>query len=168
MHNIRSGGFRRGALAAAISLACNCAAAADVAPNLMTQAQRDGRADALIVLDAQTPLALLRQDGDYLERRRNLVATLRATADVSQQPLLARFDDGNGRSFSSRTAGPTDAMDIGFGRRGDIEINHMRDVRDIQTTSGDISRNQELRLSGPKCLHHAVACALLHVAMHHV
>ncbi|HET8941133.1 MAG TPA: S8 family serine peptidase [Rudaea sp.] len=87
MHKIRTGCFRHGALAAAIMLACSGAAAADLSPNLMTQAQRDGRADALIVLGAQTPIALLRQDGDYLQRRRNLVTTLRATADISQQPL---------------------------------------------------------------------------------
>jgi subtilisin family serine protease len=74
-------------LAVAIVLACGTAAAAEIDPALMAQAQRVGRADTLIVLDATVPTALLRRDGDYLARRRNLVDTLRATADVAQAPL---------------------------------------------------------------------------------
>ncbi len=63
--------------------------AADVADGLRAKASRDGRADALIVLEARAPKQLLRNDGTYLERRRVLVDTLRATADVSQAPLRA-------------------------------------------------------------------------------
>ena len=84
---------RGGSLAVAIALACGSAMAAEVDPALQVQAQSHGRADTLIVLAAQAPVALLRQDGDYLARRRNLVDTLRATADVSQEPLLRWLDD---------------------------------------------------------------------------
>ncbi len=58
--------------------------AAEVADGLRAKASRDGHADALIVLEARAPKQLLRNDGTYLERRRVLVDTLRATADVSQ------------------------------------------------------------------------------------
>jgi len=75
------------ALAIPAALWGGAAAAAAVAPSLLARAQGAGRADALIVLEAQAPKALLRQDGSYLERRRNLVDTLRATAEVSQEPL---------------------------------------------------------------------------------
>ena len=75
------------ALALPAALGGSAAAAADVAPSLLARAQGVGRADALIVLEAEAPKALLRQDGNYLERRRNLVDTLRATAEVSQEPL---------------------------------------------------------------------------------
>ncbi len=80
-------------LAVAIALACGTTAAAEIDPALLAQAQRVGSADTLIVLDAAVPTALLRQDGDYLARRRNLVDTLRATADVSQDPLRHWLDE---------------------------------------------------------------------------
>jgi subtilisin family serine protease len=87
-------------LAVAIALACGTAAAAEVDPALLAQAQSVGRADTLIVLDAAAPTALLRRDGDYLARRRNLVDTLRATADVSQESLRRWLDD-NGVAYRS-------------------------------------------------------------------
>lgn len=87
-------------LAVAIALACGTAAAAEVDPALLAQAQRVGRADTLIVLDAAVPTALLRRDGDFLARRRNLVDTLRATADVSQESLR-RWLDANGVDYRS-------------------------------------------------------------------
>ena len=91
---------RHARLAVAVVLGCGTAAAAEIDPALRTQAQRAGSADTLIVLDAEVPTALLRRDGDYLERRRNLVDTLRATADVSQQSLRRWLDD-NGVTYRS-------------------------------------------------------------------
>lgn len=70
------------ALAAGSSL--HVAQAADVAPSLRLQADQSGSADTLIVFTAKAPKQLLRTDGTYLERRRALVDTLRATAEVSQ------------------------------------------------------------------------------------
>jgi subtilisin family serine protease len=87
-------------LGVAIVLACGTTAAAEVDPALLAQAQGARRADTLIVLDAAVPTALLRQDGDYLVRRRNLVDTLRATADVSQESLRRWLDD-NGVVYRS-------------------------------------------------------------------
>jgi subtilisin family serine protease len=90
----------RTGLAVAVALACAAASAAEIDPALLTRAQQSGSADTLIVLDAAVPTALLRQDGDYLERRRNLVDTLRATAEVSQESLR-RWLDENGVAYRS-------------------------------------------------------------------
>ena len=87
-------------LGVAIALACGTTAAAEVDPALLAKAERVGSADTLIVLDAAVPTALLRHDGDYLARRRNLVDTLRATADVSQESLRRWLDD-NGVAYRS-------------------------------------------------------------------
>ncbi len=79
-------------------LALACAAtfsplqAADVEPGLRATAQQGGTVDTLIVLEAKAPKQLLRADGNYLERRRNLVDTLRATAEVTQADLRAWLD----------------------------------------------------------------------------
>jgi len=80
----------------ALTLATGCvgtsALAVDVAPGLRAKAEHEGRVDALIVLAARAPKALLRDEGDYLVRRRALVETLRATAEVSQAPLREWLD----------------------------------------------------------------------------
>ncbi len=66
--------------------------AAEIAAGLREMAARDGTVDALVVLSAKAPRSLLRTDGDYRERRRALVDTLRATADVSQAGVRAWLD----------------------------------------------------------------------------
>lgn len=86
----------RAGLHVAIALALGCsstaAIAADVAPGLRAQAEQHGKVDALIVLAAKAPKHLLRDDENYLTRRRALVETLRATAEVSQAPLREWLD----------------------------------------------------------------------------
>lgn len=87
---------RRLARHIALALASGCigasALAADVAPGLRAKAAQEGRVDALIVLSERVPRALLRSDEDYLVRRRALVESLRATAEVSQAPLRGWLD----------------------------------------------------------------------------
>lgn len=81
---------------APLALACAAAmapvGAAEIEAGLRAEAQRSGSVDTLIVLSARAPKSLLRNDGNYLERRRNLVDTLRATADVTQAGLRNWLD----------------------------------------------------------------------------
>lgn len=80
---------------APLALACLAAApaiAAEIEAGLRTEAAKAGSVDTLIVLAAKAPKHLLRTDGNYLERRRNLVDTLRATADITQAELRAWLD----------------------------------------------------------------------------
>jgi serine protease AprX len=79
-------------LALACATAFSPVLAAEVEPGLRAQAQQSGSVDTLVVLGAKAPKSLLRTDGDYLERRRNLVDTLRATAELSQADLRAWLD----------------------------------------------------------------------------
>ncbi len=86
----------------AFALAATCTAmagqAAEVDAVLTTKAARGEPVDTLIVLRAKAPKALLRTDGNYLERRRALVDMLRATADVTQADLR-RWLDAEGVSY---------------------------------------------------------------------
>ncbi|MBQ0932144.1 S8 family serine peptidase [Ideonella alba] len=68
--------------------------AGQVHPDLAAAAQRQGRAEALIVLkDQRTPAtATLPADADYKARRRALVAALVARADEQQRGLRAWMD----------------------------------------------------------------------------
>ncbi len=75
-----------------LSLACVNVYCAEVDPQLRARAAQAGAADALIVLAAKAPKSLLRTSGDYLERRRALVDSLRATAEVSQADLRGWLD----------------------------------------------------------------------------
>jgi subtilisin family serine protease len=84
--------LRLAPLALACLAATSPAAAAEIEAGLRAEAARAGSVDTLIVLTAKAPKNLLRTDGDYLERRRNLVDTLRATAEISQADLRAWLD----------------------------------------------------------------------------
>ena len=81
--------LRLAPLAIACATAFTPLGAAEIEPGLRTTAMQAGTVDTLIVLTAKAPKHLLRTDGTYLERRRNLVDTLRATADVTQAELRA-------------------------------------------------------------------------------
>ncbi len=89
---MRSSFLRLAPLAIACAAAFAPAHGAEIEPGLHAAAQQAGSVDTLIVLEARAPKQLLRTDGDYLERRRNLVDTLRATAEVSQADLRAWLD----------------------------------------------------------------------------
>lgn len=80
------------AFALAATGAATLGHAAEVDTVLRTQAASGAAVDTLIVLRAKAPKALLRSDGDYLERRRALVEMLRATADVTQADLRSWLD----------------------------------------------------------------------------
>lgn len=80
------------AFALAATGAATIGHAAEVDTVLRTQAASGATVDTLIVLRAKAPKALLRSDGDYLERRRALVDMLRATADVTQADLRRWLD----------------------------------------------------------------------------
>jgi len=84
--------LRYAPLALACSVALSPVEAADIESGLRSEAERSGSVDTLIVMTAEAPKSLLRTEGNYLERRRNLVDTLRATADVSQAELRAWLD----------------------------------------------------------------------------
>lgn len=84
--------LRLAPLAIACATAFTPLSAAEIEPGLRTTAMQAGTVDTLIVLTAKAPKHLLRTDGTYLERRRNLVDTLRATADVTQAELRAWLD----------------------------------------------------------------------------
>jgi serine protease AprX len=79
-------------LVLAMSAAMSPLHAAVVDPGLRADAERMGSVSTLIVLEAKAPKQLLRSDGNYLERRRELVNMLRATAEITQTDLRVWLD----------------------------------------------------------------------------
>ncbi len=86
----RRRGWARGLMPCALALACVQAQAATIDAALVTQAAREARVDALIVLrDQSMPvLAPLDAHADYRLRRRAWVAALQARAERQQAGLL--------------------------------------------------------------------------------
>lgn len=86
--------LRRLPLAVALALACHAATGADIHSGLAAAAQRDGQADALIILkDQERPrLVPLSPSTDYKARRRALVDALRDRAEYQQASLRAWLD----------------------------------------------------------------------------
>ena len=81
---------------APLALACAAAMspvfAVEVEPGLRSEAESNGSVGTLIVLQAKAPKQLLSPEGNYLERRRELVSMLRATAEVTQADLRNWLD----------------------------------------------------------------------------
>ncbi|MEZ5545220.1 MAG: S8 family serine peptidase [Lysobacteraceae bacterium] len=86
--------LRRLPLAVALALVCHAAHGAELHPDLVATAQRDGRVEALIVLEDQTVplLAPMSPGADYKARRRALVDALRSRADARQADVRAWLD----------------------------------------------------------------------------
>ena len=57
---------------------------------------------------------------------------------------ILRGHHGIGITGTRRAAGPTNPVKIGLGCVGDIEIDHMRDLTDVDAARRDIGRNQNL------------------------
>ncbi len=82
------------ALALLLVICCGNAMSADVSPRVLDALHQGGSADTLLVFpdQSQPSLAPLKPDGDYLVRRRALVAALRARADIDQASTRAWLD----------------------------------------------------------------------------
>src|SRR5439155_17455780 len=66
--------------------------------------------------------------------------------------------DGNAVGAGAR--GAADAMDVGFGDVGKIEVYHVADAIDVDATRGNIGGNQGADLAGTECRQHAFAMVL--------
>ncbi len=94
MNNLRFDVLRAFGLVGAVALGGSYAMAADVSPRVLDTLSQTGSADTLLVFADQSrpSLAPLKPDGNYLVRRRALVAALRARADADQASTRAWLD----------------------------------------------------------------------------
>ena len=66
--------------------------------------------------------------------------------DKLQEAMLARVGERDRHAFAADAPGPSDAVNVHLRRRRQIEIDHVRDVIDIESSSGDVSRHQDVGL----------------------
>src|ERR1700753_872530 len=86
--------------------------------------------------------------------------------DIAQvAELLAACDERDRDTFGAGAGGAADAMHIGLGHVGQIEIYDVADGVDIEAACGDVGCDQRADLAGAECRQHALTVVLRLVAM---
>ncbi len=87
--------------------------------------------------------------------------------DLEQGALLLAADEGDGLTALAGTTGTADAVDIILGEEGEVIVDHVLQIRDIQTAGGHFGGDQHPNLALHKVAQGAAAAALSLVTMHH-
>jgi hypothetical protein len=80
--------------------------------------------------------------------------------DVPQHPRFARFCKSDCSSLASCATRASDAMDIRIRRSRHIEIHNVRKMTNVETASGNVSRDEKIDAPFAKSAHHAIALFL--------
>ena len=92
-----------------------------------------------------------------------------ARADVTLDRLelapLARLDERDRAARATDAAGAPDAVHVDVGASRHVEVDDVRDRRDVQPAGGDVGRHEDRHAPALEGDHHAVALALGHVAV---
>src|SRR5690606_6587954 len=83
---------------------------------------------------------------------------------VAEVAELAWTDERNRRALLARAARAAGAVHVNLGRLGHGEVDHVRQVRDVDAARGDVGRDEEAQVLGLHAPHHALALALREVA----
>src|SRR5688500_13564021 len=85
--------------------------------------------------------------------------------DVGQKSRLAGPDQGDRHTGPPRSPGPADPMDIGVGVRGNVVVDDVRDVLDIEAASGDVGGDEDVDVALAEPRHDPVPLLLGHAAV---
>ena len=58
--------------------------------------------------------------------------------DGGEIPTLIRSAEGDRGAFGSRSRGPTDSMDVDLSNFGDVKVDHVGDVFDVDAPGGNV------------------------------
>ena len=75
--------------------------------------------------------------------------------------MLARLGEGDRHALASGAAGAADAMHVGLGRLGDIEVDDVGDVLDVEPARRHVGRDEHIDGAAAGALHDAVALELV-------
>ena len=107
----------------------------------------------------------LRLDVEHGGQRRHADLLLGERLDAAEQPVLARLGEGDGNALAPGAAGAADAVDVGLGRLGDVEVDDVGEVLDVEPAGGDVGGDEQIDGAAAGALHDAVALVLGHAAM---
>src|ERR1051325_4796384 len=66
---------------------------------------------------------------------------------VVQDIRVLVAQEGNGHTTLASTTSTTDTMGVGLNARRHVEVDNQRDIRDVDTTTGKISGNEDVGLA---------------------
>src|SRR3954470_7400257 len=78
---------------------------------------------------------------------------------------LAWLDEGDRAARAADAAGAPDPVHVDVGRGRHVEVDDVRDRRDVEAARGDVRGHEDRRPAALEVDHHAVARALAHVAV---
>ena len=78
--------------------------------------------------------------------------------------MLTRGEECQRAALTARTAGATDAVDVGLGLTRNVEVDDERDTFDVEASGGHVSRDQHIERAVLQALDHALALGLGDVA----
>src|SRR5271170_1175719 len=101
-------------------------------------------------------------DLDFLETLDMLAIERVAERPFQPRQVYALFlrDQANCFARLAHSRGAADAMDIAFGLVGQIEVDHMRNVRDVESAGGHVGRDHHTKLLRAKSRKRRVTLAL--------
>jgi len=86
--------------------------------------------------------------------------------DFFDKFIVAGHNEVDGHSLSSETSRSTNSMNIFFFSDGEIVVNDQVDLLDINTSSKQISGNEDSGASSSEFFHDEISLGLFHVSVH--
>ena len=103
--------------------------------------------------------------GDVRALRPRRDARVRVLLDRREVARLARLDERDRAARAADATRAPDAVHVDVGRGRDVEVDDVRDRRDVQAARGDVGGDEDLHAGVLEGDHHAVALPLAHVAV---
>ena len=88
--------------------------------------------------------------------------------DERKLPELPRCDERNGQTFLARSSGSADPVDVGLRVLGKAVVDHMRQLRNIDSSCSNVRGNQNADPMLPHLVHDQLALCLRQVPVQHL
>jgi hypothetical protein len=85
--------------------------------------------------------------------------------DGLEHPVFSWLGQGDGDTLTAGPADPADAVHIGVGGTGDVVVDHVGELLDIQAAGGDVGDHQKVDAPAAQPAHDAVALGLVHATV---
>ena len=106
--------------------------------------------------------------GAQVGNRRHLLdrdLVFRQPLDVGEQTLLTRLGKRDRHTRATGAPNPTDAVDVCLRGRGNVVVEHVGQLVDVEAAGGDVGGKQQVGMTGAQPVHHLVALFLTHAAV---
>ena len=86
--------------------------------------------------------------------------------NISQNSNILILDKINRHTFSSKSSGPTNSMDVVLTVAREVVVDDERDLLDVDASGPDVCRNQDSGSALTELLHDGVSFLLRHFTVH--